>query len=120
MKKQIGSIPIWITVGFCLLMIAFFLVQWAVSPGITVSQPVQAQDTALPSSMSEPVYPIDINTATARELAFLPGVGSAVAGRIVEYRQEKGPFRSPEELTAVSGIGPAVLEKMLPYITLGG
>jgi len=48
---------------------------------------------------------ININTATASELETLPGIGPVLAGRIVEYREEVGPFDDTREITEVSGIG---------------
>lgn len=53
---------------------------------------------------------IDLNTAAAAELEQLPGIGSVLAGRIVAYREEHGPFASVEELMDVYGIGPVRLE----------
>jgi len=52
---------------------------------------------------------ININTATAEELETLRGIGPALAQRIIAYRQEHGPFQAIEEITNVSGIGPATL-----------
>ena len=49
--------------------------------------------------------PLDLNTATAEELAELPGIGEELAGRIVDYREENGPFESVEGIMEVSGIG---------------
>ncbi len=54
--------------------------------------------------------PIDLNTASAAELEELPGVGPATATAIVEHRDEHGPFASVDQLTDVSGIGPAKLD----------
>lgn len=68
----------------------------------------------------EPCYPIDINTADSWDLSFLPGIGEALAQRIVSYRESNGPFSSPEELTQVDGIGETKLKQLLPYITIGG
>ncbi len=61
---------------------------------------------------------IDVNTALANELADLPGIGPALAGRIVEYREANGLFSGTEDLLNVSGIGEKTLEGMLPYITV--
>jgi competence protein ComEA len=52
---------------------------------------------------------VDLNRASAAELEELPGVGPVLAGRIVSYRDENGPFRSIDQLIEVPGIGPAVL-----------
>ncbi|HES58065.1 MAG TPA: helix-hairpin-helix domain-containing protein, partial [Firmicutes bacterium] len=49
--------------------------------------------------------PLDINAASAEELEQLPGIGPVLAGRIAEYREAHGPFRSLDELRKVSGIG---------------
>lgn len=55
---------------------------------------------------------VNINLATAAELEALPGVGPALSQRIVEFREQNGPFKSAAELDAVSGIGPAMLKKL--------
>jgi competence protein ComEA len=59
---------------------------------------------------------LNVNTATQAELELLPGIGPALASRIVEYRTAKGPFRSMSDLDAVSGIGPKMLEKLKPLV----
>ncbi len=55
---------------------------------------------------------ININTATAAELDKLPGVGPAMAGRIVEYRNANGPFKEGADLKNVKGLGEAKYEKL--------
>ncbi len=55
---------------------------------------------------------ININTADEKVLDELPGIGPAMAKRIVEYREREGMFRSPEELKNVRGIGEAKYEKI--------
>lgn len=62
---------------------------------------------------------IDPNTAPAEQLDRLPGIGPAIADRIVEHRQRSGRFRSVEDLSTVSGIGPAALARIAPHLTLG-
>jgi competence ComEA-like helix-hairpin-helix protein len=64
--------------------------------------------------------PLDLNRATAQDLDALPGLGPALARRIVEYRQAHGPFKQIEDLGAVSGIGPHNLPKLKPYLGLEG
>ena len=59
---------------------------------------------------------IAINTATAAMLAELPGIGPALAERIVAYRTTHGDFHSMEALGEVPGIGPALQTKLRPYI----
>ena len=61
---------------------------------------------------------VNINTASKAELMSLPGVGEVMAGRIVTYRTQVGPFRSVEELGNVKGIGKRRLEQLVPLITV--
>jgi competence protein ComEA len=62
---------------------------------------------------------VNVNTATAAELTALPGIGQAKADAIVKYREEHGPYRSPEDLLQVRGIGEALLTRIRPHITTG-
>jgi competence protein ComEA len=64
--------------------------------------------------------PIDLNQATAEDLDAIPGIGPALAQRIVDYRKAHGPFKQVEDLREVSGIGPENLQKLKPYLGLGG
>ena len=66
----------------------------------------------------ETALPVNINTATAEELDVLPGIGPALAGRIIAYREEHGPFTEVEELLEVSGIGEVVLDRLRDQIVL--
>lgn len=61
--------------------------------------------------------PVNINTASAEELAEnLTGVGPKKALAIIEYREANGPFFTPEEITNVKGIGPKTFQKNLDDI----
>ncbi len=62
---------------------------------------------------------VNINTATADELATLPGIGPTTAQRIVEYRLQHGFFRTIQDIQNVPGIGPTTFEKIRDYITVG-
>ncbi len=61
---------------------------------------------------------IDINRAEAWLLEALPGIGETLARRIIDYRQQNGPFRNTNELLNVSGIGQAVYLRIEPLITV--
>ena len=62
--------------------------------------------------------PLNLNTATAEELAGLPGIGETLAGRIAEYREANGAFETVEELMEVSGIGQAKLTALEGLVTV--
>jgi competence protein ComEA len=62
--------------------------------------------------------PVNLNTADAAELETLPRVGPVLAARIIEWRTAHGKFSRPEDIDAVSGIGPAMLESLLPLVTV--
>jgi competence protein ComEA len=61
-------------------------------------------------------FQLDVNTAEWPELAQLPDVGPVLAGRIVESRENEGPYVDHEDLMRVKGIGPKTLEKIRPYL----
>lgn len=72
---------------------------------------------AAPSTSQSPR--IDINVATVETLTGLPGIGPAIAQRIVEYRQQNGPFKRPVELMNVKGIGEKTFDRLRDRIRVG-
>ncbi|MBA4039581.1 MAG: hypothetical protein C0468_04545 [Planctomyces sp.] len=62
---------------------------------------------------------LDINTASAAELELLPGIGPALAARIVEHRATRGRFVSVEDLDEVRGIGPKTMERLRGLVRVG-
>ena len=63
-------------------------------------------------------WQVNINTAAAEELTALPGVGEALAERIIAYREEHGRFRAAEDLLEVKGIGESKFAEMKDWIIL--
>ena len=62
--------------------------------------------------------PVDLNTATAEQLQEVPGIGEALAQRIVEFRGEHGPFEKVDDLLNVRGIGVTSLDRLRPFLTI--
>ncbi len=63
---------------------------------------------------------VNINQASAEQLANLPRVGAKAAQRVVEYRKAKGPFARPEDLMEVKGFGEKHFEQLKPYLVVSG
>ena len=61
-------------------------------------------------------FNLDINSAPPTELSLLPGIGPTMASRIIEIRQQRGPFKSVDDITHVPGIGKITLQEMRPFI----
>lgn len=68
------------------------------------------------SEINRILAPINLNQATAEGLTRLPGIGEKLAGRIIEDRDKRGPYKKPEDLLRISGIGPKLLNKITPYL----
>jgi comEA protein len=63
-----------------------------------------------------PSLAVNLNTATAQQLELLPGIGPALAQRIIEERARRGLFKSVDDLDKVKGIGPRTLAKLRPLV----
>lgn len=79
---------------------------------------VQAREENGPESLL-PGERIDINEADVYDLQRLPGIGEKRARDIAAFREEHGPFRSVDDLQAVPGIGPGILEGLRDYAQAG-
>ncbi len=75
--------------------------------------------TARVTAPGQSAGPINLNTASAVELQALPGIGPALAERIVAWRTEHGSFASVDDLRKVSGIGAVKLERIRPMARVG-
>ena len=76
----------------------------AVAPGARTANPAAGGESSSPL--------VNINTADAKLLDTLPGIGPAMAQRIIEYRETQGPFTAIEDLKRVRGIGEAKFAKL--------
>lgn len=67
-----------------------------------------------------PAGVVNINTADAKQLSLLPRVGMKAAQRVVDYRNQHGPFAKATDLMQVKGFGDKTFERLNSYITLSG
>ena len=87
------------------------------SPGAAGAQTPSGSPAAKPQP-SPVAAVVNINTASAKDLEVLPGVGAKTAERIIAYRQKNGPFKKIEELMNVQGIGEKSFLKLKPQLTV--
>jgi len=103
----------------------------AASAGVATSPAAGAETSPVAGAETAPAAPrhasrrtapplapagIDVDRADAAEFERLPGIGPALAARIVADRVARGPFRSPEALLRVRGIGPRTLSRIRVYL----
>jgi len=84
-------------------------------PSSSFSPPPEGRATAFEVRSGNSL--VNVNTASQKELESLPGVGEVIAQRIIEYREQNGPFYRPEQLLEVKGIGEKKLEAIKDLIT---
>lgn len=86
---------------------------------LTVAAPAIVATAAEPTRVAAAeVAKVNINAATSKELQGLPGIGQVTAERIVAFRNEKGKFRSVDDLLKVKGVGKKSLEKIRELISV--
>lgn len=90
----------------------------------TVAPPNGLQATARRAAqLARPLQPgerIDLDRADVSEITRLPRVGPGLAQRIVAWRDQHGPFGSLGRLDSVSGVGPKLLDAVMPYVSFSG
>lgn len=120
--SKLGLFTILLTAAFLAFSAGWFLHERSGAQPVWVETQRTLEQTGpveLPAPAPSPGTPaekIDINTADLETLTTLPGIGETRAQAIIDDRQANGPFRIPEDLTRVSGIGESILEGLLDYI----
>lgn len=116
--------------GFAVLLLAILLAAGTALPqfgtgGASFPPPPgprmvdrSAHQASPPAALRPLPLPLNINAAGAEALQSLPGIGPALAARIVADREARGPFRTPEDLLRVPGIGPKRWEQIRPLVRL--
>ncbi len=89
-----------------------------ISPHIALSGARPASTRAMTRSRGTAGRQVDLNRATAEELEDLPGIGPALAQRIIDERARRGRYRDISDLLEVSGIGNAKFEALRPKVTI--
>ena len=106
-----------LTIAFAFVLTGIFIGR-NISERITLNENNSSEST----DVAKPVYEgkININTATIDYLRSLPGIGEVLAQRIIDYREENGPYDCIEDLMKVSGLGEKRFQDIKDYITVGG
>jgi len=94
-------------------------------PGRVILREESPADAAPPPTKPQhrsgtpvPTAKLNLNSSSAAELELLPGIGPALASRIIEDRKANGPFKSVDDLDRVKGIGPKTLERIRDLCTV--
>lgn len=93
------------------------------APNVPTANTVAAATTSAPqptkiAAPAPAATKVNLNTATLEQLDALPGIGPAIAQRILDYRSEKGSFKSIEELKEVRGIGDALYNEIRELVAV--
>jgi competence protein ComEA len=99
--------------------------QTGMLPRRPVVMPIEESESPRISEKTSPESPpayqagarqVDLNQATLSDLEALPGIGPKLAQRVIEHRDEKGPFRSVDDLRQVKGIGRKKFDRLRPHV----
>lgn len=129
-ERKIALVLLMLTLTFAGFCVGLFIGKQREPASVTIyttktPTATASESTAAPESPPESTQGaayvdglLDINLASVEDLTTLPGIGPALAQRIVDYRGQNGRFSSVEELRNISGIGEKRLSAILEYITV--
>lgn len=129
-ERKIALVLLMLTLTFAGFCVGLFIGKQREPASVTIyttktPTATASESTAAPESPPESTQGaayvdglLDINLASVEDLTTLPGIGLALAQRIVDYREQNGRFSSVEELRNISGIGEKRLSAILEYITV--
>jgi competence ComEA-like helix-hairpin-helix protein len=102
------------------LLVGGAILLWPDGKGVpdVATKPVVISGVTVFSPLVKERGKIHLNSATLSELVELPGIGEALAARIIAYRSDHGPFRSVDDLVGVSGIGPRTVDGLREFATV--
>lgn len=87
---------------------------------ILVALTLGATGALAAETAKSPAGVVNINTADASQIAFMPRIGLKTAERVVQFREEHGAFKNPTDLMQVKGIGDKTFELLSPYVVVEG
>ena len=114
MKKATTIILAVCTVAVLVITLSFYAFKNTSTGPLNIRTLSKTEPTGHASNL------VNINSSDLEELSSLPGIGATLAQRIIDYRDQHGPFTSPAGLLNVPGIGEGTLETILNLITTGG
>ena len=125
-ERKIALVLLMLTLTFAGFCVGLFIGKQREPASVTIyttktPTATVSESTAAPESTQGAAYVdglLDINLASVEDLTTLPGIGPALAQRIVDYLEQNGRFSSVEELRNISGIGEKRLSAILEYITV--